>query len=134
MGAVLSVRGGRSVDFADRIATRFLGATLWYQPFQEQGPPWVLWLKRLTHPLPFLAFVFLLFTSIWKPLIWPQWTVLGLYAVYLLPYIVISYYERYAQPLLGIKVLLVVWAAERLFSMIAGRASGLSTRPVEIIR
>jgi hypothetical protein len=111
-------------DFADRIATRFLGATLWYQPFQDRGQsgqPWVLWLKRLSHPLPFLAFVFLLLTSIWKPLTYPQWIVLGLYAVYLLPYIVISYYERYAQPLLGIKVLLVIWAAERLYSMIGKR-------------
>jgi hypothetical protein len=122
------------LDFADRVATRFLGATLWYKPFQEQRQPWVIMLKRLTHPLPLLAFVFLLFTSIWKPLTWPQQTVLGLYAVYLLPYIVISYYERYAQPLLGIKVLLVVWAAERLLSVTVGWATNLTCSPVRIQR
>jgi hypothetical protein len=42
--------------------------------------------------------------------------VLGLYALYLLPYIVVSYYERYAMPLLGVKVLLVLWAVDRLIS------------------
>ena len=104
-------------DFADRVATRFLGTTLWYEPFQGQGRPWVTWLKRLTHPLPFLAGVFLLFSTIWQPLTRPQWIVLGLYATYLLPYIVISYYERYGQPLLGIKALLVVWGVERCWSV-----------------
>jgi hypothetical protein len=105
-------------DFADRVATRFLGTTLWYEPFQGQGRPWVTWLKRLTHPLPFLAGVFLLFSAIWQPLTRPQWVVLGLYATYLLPYIVISYYERYGQPLLGIKVLLVVWGVERFWLLL----------------
>jgi hypothetical protein len=38
----------------------------------------------------------------------------------LLPYIVASYYERYAVPLLTVKVLLVVWAVDRLLSL--GRA------------
>jgi hypothetical protein len=36
------------------------------------------------------------------------------YVVYLVPYVVISYFERYSIPLLGIKVLLVLGAAERL--------------------
>ena len=39
---------------------------------------------------------------------------MGLYLCYLLPYIVISYYDRYALPLIGLKVLLVTWAADRL--------------------
>src|SRR5262249_23595454 len=43
-----------------------------------------------------------------------QWAVVAVYALYLLPYVGVSYYERYAVPLLGAKVLLVVWAADRL--------------------
>ena len=105
------------LDFADRVATRFLSTTLWYEPFGGQGRSWITWLKRLTHSLPFLAAVFLLFSIIWQPLTRPQWIVLGLYATYLLPYIVISYYERYGQPLIGLKVLLIVWAFGRLLSI-----------------
>jgi hypothetical protein len=42
---------------------------------------------------------------------------MGIYVFYLLPYVGISYYDRYAMPLLGVKVLLVIWAAERLLSL-----------------
>src|SRR5436309_1702428 len=41
-------------------------------------------------------------------------TVIGIYTAYLLPYIAISYYERYPVPILGVKALLIVWAADRL--------------------
>ena len=45
--------------------------------------------------------------------------VIGAYVLYLVPYIVASYYERYGAPLLGIKVLLVLLAADRC-SVLAG--------------
>ena len=76
----------------------------------------MFWLSRLTHPLPFLALTVLLVTSVWKPLNGPQGVVMGVYVFYLLPYIGASYYERYAFPLLVAKVLLVIWAADRLLS------------------
>jgi hypothetical protein len=57
------------------------------------------------------------FTTFWRPLYWPQWCVMGIYLVYLFPYVVISYYERYATPLLGVKVLLVLWVGDRLLLM-----------------
>jgi len=44
--------------------------------------------------------------------------ILATYALYLLPYIGVSYYERYAMPLLAVKVLLVIWAADRLLCLI----------------
>ncbi len=56
------------LDFGDRIGARFLAATLWYVPFQDMGRPWTFQLRRLTHPLPFLALIFLIFTSFPKPL------------------------------------------------------------------
>jgi hypothetical protein len=108
------------LDFGDRLSSRFLAATLWYTPSGGPWRPWALWLKRVTHPLPFLSLCVLLFTSVGKPLHRAQWIVMGIYVVYLVPYIAVSYYERYAQPLWGIKPLLVIWAADRILSLVKG--------------
>jgi prepilin-type N-terminal cleavage/methylation domain-containing protein/prepilin-type processing-associated H-X9-DG protein len=108
------------LDFLDRVACRFLGTTLWYVPYdrkEEARQPWVLWTGRLTHPLPFLGFLVLAVTAGWQGLTRPQWVAVGAYWIYLLPYIGVSYYERYGMPLLGVKVLLVVWGGERLLSL-----------------
>ena len=107
------------VDFIEHVATRFLAATVWYVPFyagSEARNQSVLWVRRVTYPLPFLALVFLLWSSIREPLGWPEWTVVGVYLLYLLPYVVVSFYERYAIPLAAVKVLLVIWAVDRLLS------------------
>ena len=104
-------------DFLKRVGHRFLAATLWYEPFdpaQEARRPWALRFSRLTHPLPFLALLVLVGTSARRPLQRVQWVVIGAYLFYLLPYIGASYYERYAVPLLAAKVLLVLWAVDRL--------------------
>jgi hypothetical protein len=107
-------------DFLDRATCRFLGATLWYVPFdrtEEARRPVVLLISRLSHPLPFLALLVLLFSAVWQNLHWSQWVGIGVYVLYLFPYIAVSYYERYAVPLLGVKVLLVLWAGDRLLSL-----------------
>jgi hypothetical protein len=107
-------------SFIERVGDRFLGATLWYEPVDRADKtkrPWVLRLYRLAHPLPFLALVVLLATALWKPLQWAQWVVLGVYVIYLLPYIGISYYDRYAAPLLAVKALMVIWAADSLLCL-----------------
>ena len=107
-------------DFFERAATRFLAATVWYVPFNpasEARQPWALQARQLAYPLPFLALLFLIWTSIREPLSWPQWTVIGVYLLYLLPYIVASFYERYAIPLVAVKVLLVIWAADRVLAL-----------------
>jgi hypothetical protein len=104
-------------EFCDRVACRFLGATLWYVPFDRAGEakqPWLLWSRRIAQPLPFLALLFLAVTAVRRPLTPPQWAVIGVYLFYLLPYVATSYYERYALPLVAVRVLLVVWAADRL--------------------
>jgi hypothetical protein len=112
------------IDFLDRAACRFLGTTLWYEPFnpaRESKRPWGLWFSRLTHPLPFAGLLVLLFTSVWRPLHPWQWIVIGAYLCYLMPYAAISYYERYGLPLLGAKVLLVIWGADRALWLAASR-------------
>jgi hypothetical protein len=106
-------------DFAARVATRFLGATLWFVPY-DPAPgslqPWVLALARLVHPLPFLAVLLLLATARRRRLSRIHWVLIGISVCYFLPYVGISYCERYAVPLLGVKVLLVLAAAERLLA------------------
>jgi hypothetical protein len=112
--------GQDPINFLERVADRFFGATLWYVPFnrsEEYQRTWELWFCRLIHPLPFLALLFLVYSGAGKPLDPVQWAVVGVYALYLLPYIGASYYERYAVPMIGVKVLLVLWAADRLLSM-----------------
>jgi hypothetical protein len=109
------------LDFLDRVACRGLGATLWYVPSDRVDGSrrvWVLWISRVLFPLPFLAMLFLLATAFIEPMHPVQWIGIGAYMLYLTPYIAVSYYDRYAMPLLGVKVLLVVWAADRVLSLI----------------
>jgi len=103
------------LDFIERIACRFFGVTLWYLPMDRTGEarrPWVLWSSRLAYPLPFLALLLMLHTALWRRLQPAQWTVIGVYGLYLLPYIGASFYERYGLPMLGVRILLVIWAAD----------------------
>jgi hypothetical protein len=108
-------------DFVDRVAYRLLGATLWYVPFdravEARHRPVVFWTMRVIFPLPFLAGLVLLFSGIRQPLTRVQWIALGVYGLYLLPYVAASYYERYGMPLLGVKVLLMLWATDRLLAL-----------------
>lgn len=107
-------------DFARRVGQRFLAATFWYVPLNEPGEanlPLALWASRLTHPLPFLSLLFLALSASWRPLSRLQWLVIAAYIIYLLPYIFISYYDRYAFALLGVKVLLVTWAGAQWVSL-----------------
>ena len=108
-------------DFATRVGDRFLGATIWYvsfQPEREARRPWLLWLERVVHPLPFMALLLLAVTGFFRPLSRTQRIVMAVYIFYLMPYICISYYERYALPLLAVKTLLLIWAADRLLLML----------------
>jgi hypothetical protein len=105
--------------FVDRVYERMLGATLRYVPFRRDEAaqrPWAFWLNRLTHPIPFLALVFLLVSGNWQPLHRTQGIVIGIYFLYLLPYVVASYYERYSMPLLGVKVFLILCAVDRVLN------------------
>ena len=105
------------LDFADRVAARFIGVTLWYEPFalsEKANRPYVLWLTRALYPLPFLALMFLAMTALLRRLHPTQWMVMGAYVLYTGPYIAMSYYDRYGVPLVAVKVLLVIWAADRL--------------------
>jgi hypothetical protein len=109
-------------EFLDRVAARFLGATLWYVPFDPSRDArwsWVLWTNRVIYPLPFLAVLVLLLSAVRQRLSPAQEVAIAVYGFYLLPYIGASYYERYSLPLLGIKVMLVLWAADWLWRRVS---------------
>ena len=62
-------------NFVERVADRFLGATLWYEPLERTEiikRPRMHLISRLTHPLPFLALLVLVSVAFWKRLPWAQ--------------------------------------------------------------
>jgi hypothetical protein len=123
--------GADPVDYLNRVASRFLCATVWYEssaPAQDSRRPWLVRLNRCLHPVPFLALVILLFTGMQRRLRAIEWAVIGVYLLCLLPYVAVSYYDRYALPLLGVKVLLVTWGAERLASGLVDKRVSPRTR------
>ncbi len=105
-------------SYLTRVWNRFAAATLVLVPFDRYEERWPTWLlpARAIHPLPFLAMlILLLHPRPWHRYErWAFWT----YTVWLLPYVLVSYYHRYAFPLLGIKTFLVVSGAVRLPSLV----------------
>jgi len=113
------------LNFCKRVTDRLLAATLVYTPFdaaEKTRHPWQFWLYRITYPLPFLCLLLLLATTPWRPLAPEQWIVIGAYLLYLFPYVIISYYDRYKFPVLGAEAALVVWGGARV-RQLAGRRS-----------
>ncbi len=47
-----------------------------------------------------------------------RWIVMGVYVTYLLPYVIVSFYDRYKFPLMVAEVLLIVWGLHRLARML----------------
>ena len=86
------------------------GSVVVYQPseWEKQQWPWILWLKYTAFAVPYVCLLTVMSLGkapLEKELVAAMW----IYGAYLLPYILISYYDRYAMPLLGIKMLLVVY-------------------------
>lgn len=98
--------------FFDKLHNRFLSATVVYVPFNlgKLHLPISLFLQRLYHPIAFLSFFCLVIWGAWHRK--PERIIMVLYLVFLAPYVVVSYYERYAFPLLGIKILLFIYAVD----------------------
>ena len=125
------------LNFLDRVADRFLGHDGLVHAVRPDrtrpSRPWVFWIARVDAP-----------AAVPRPACsWSarrcggrcslaQWTVIGVYLLYLLPYIAVSYYDRYGMPLVGVKVLLVIWGVDRLLRLVLRRSaqvSGLRRRP-----
>jgi hypothetical protein len=109
------------VDFCDRVASRLLGVTLWYMPGNRKHlleRPWQVWFNRVLHPLPFVGLLVLAFAAPFRRLNQVELACVVIYGLYFLPYVLISYYNRYALPMLGVKTLLIVFGTDRLLSVL----------------
>lgn len=97
--------------FIDKAIDRFKAATFDYSPMEdrEYDRRWTFWACHVSQPLPAFAALALLLVAPARRLQPACWGVLGLLAAYLLPYVVVSYYDRYEFPLWGLKVLAVAF-------------------------
>lgn len=116
--AMQSVLDGPS-QFAWRVFRRSLVAWGFITaPRASPQPSWITLMGRLVAVLPILSAVFLLWASTKSDR--GVRVAVGIYFLYLMPYILISYHSRYAVALLGTQMLLVLFAADRLRSRVAG--------------
>lgn len=92
----------------ERIVNRWGAACLWYEPFftQVKVPQGVLFAKRIVYALPFVGLLLILLSN--REQNRHELAAVGVYVLYLFPYILISYYERYGAPLLTVKCVLIV--------------------------
>jgi Glycosyltransferase family 87 len=109
----LAEMGRDPCSYLRKVGNRLLAATVAYFPLDRgEGGPGV-WLRSVLHPLPFCGLLLLLGLGRKH---WDAFKTIAVlvYAAYLLPYVLVSYYDRYALPLLGIKVLFCFWAWDLL--------------------
>ncbi len=104
-------------DFVERIANRIAAAFLWYLPHRmsEYGRPWQLWMDRLLVILPTLSAIYL-FAWSRRPVDPAVRIALALWLLLLAPYLIVSYYDRYALPALPMQMVVVSAALGRLVS------------------
>lgn len=95
------------LKFFDRIAGRTLAATVWHMPYAPRTI-WPIWLQRIIFPLPVAAALFLLAAR--RRLSRQAAAAIAITALAPLPYALVSYYDRYAMPLIGMKMLIVLYA------------------------
>jgi hypothetical protein len=115
------------VDTLYRIENRLIAACLWYHATEReiQQETSIMTLKRTAFALPFVGLVIVLAFrkgTLENPIAASFW----IYIVYLLPYAAISYYERYSLPLLGVKMLLVVYGVDTIMQLIPARHAPLN--------
>jgi hypothetical protein len=109
--------------FLERVRNRLLAATLVYHSFTGDEGKRRVFLRALILPLPFLGLVVVLVTRAWSR---SHLMIIAMiaYPVYLMPYVIVAYYRRYAMPLLGLQVMFEIWALDAIWSRWVHRARG----------
>jgi len=82
---------------------------------EQPGKGWPIFWKRLVFPLPAIS-VFILLALRRMPFETELWSAIAIWFFTLLPYILISYYDRYATSLVGMKMLIVIYGVDTLVS------------------
>ena len=111
------------------VKNRLLAATVVYVPaIRGEGKRQVL-VRSLIYPLPALGLLAVVVTRRWTR---DRLIVIALvvYVAYLAPYVLVSYYRRYAIPLLGLHVMFEIWGLDaiwgHLMTWCAGRSRAAS--------
>jgi len=98
------------LDYVGRVFNRFLAATVYYVPLSQEpklNPLWIVDFKRVFFWIPFACFGFIVASR--QSVGWEVRGAITIYSCMLLPYIFISFYERYGVPLVGIKCLIILY-------------------------
>ena len=109
----LAYLGEEPLDYAAKVGNRLLAATVVYFPFDGNESGFSLWLSYALHPLPFYGLVAMVLVEGGRLSPRKKLAIL-MYCTYLLPYVLISYYERYAMPLLGLQALFCSWGLDAI--------------------
>lgn len=111
------------ISFVMRVTNRWAAAFIYYRAFRDsdaqRGGGWPILLKRIVFPLPLVG---LLLTLILRPVpLEPEVAAAAaIWILVLLPYVLISYSDRYAVPVVGMKMLLVLYGAHSLKQALFG--------------
>ena len=105
----------RPSDFARRVSNRLFAAVWYYTPLNEldESLKWPIRFTRVYFCLPVLGLIIVLWRR--QPLSDAAFIAICLYLTVLVPYILVSYYGRYAAPLTFMKMMLVYHGFEALF-------------------
>ena len=108
-----------SYRYLRNIWNRLLAALIVYYPYHPYEGISVLF-YRLLHPLPFICLLLLLCINRHGLSDYAKIAML-MYAIYLVPYILISYYTRYGIPMTLIKLLLCAWGIDHVLHAVEKR-------------
>ena len=115
------------VDLLNRIVNRCFAATVYYHTFApwDDEQVWPMRYKRLYFALPFLSLILI---AMFRKFPFPKelTAAIMIYLLYLGPYVLISYYDRYAAPLFGIKVILLTYGADTVLQIIQSKKPQVS--------
>lgn len=102
----------------ERIGNRWVAACLYYTPLEplEEELVWPMRYARLLFPLPFLSLVLIICLRQF-PLKPGLVSAICIYVFALSPYVAVSYYSRYAAPLVVSKILLALYGLDTLRQM-----------------
>jgi hypothetical protein len=112
-------------SYARRVANRLVAATVAFDTYFGDAPVVVL-AQRIVHPLPFAGLILTLSAHGWSR-DRRKITCLVIYIVYMLPYVMVSYYSRYVVPLDIVKTLFCVWGWQAVRSCVPARFRAVKT-------
>lgn len=96
-------------QFVARVGDRMVAVLFWYTPRNRSGDREFapgIWLARILYPLPWVAVGAIALKLGYRPTPGER-AVAAAAVLYVLPYIIVGYVERYYFPLLGLRVLLI---------------------------